>query len=188
VLIVDESASRKNFIDYTYAYFDFRLNVREPGFIHPRCNRIVVVRLILDLHDVLTARREKENNENTISGRTDSLRRMISLGLQQVPVAAPHSLSPTAICRIRKNSAFPPPRILRRYGTKHYYTTSDEQSSRNSPFSATRSPRSAVMDAGIERKPRERNEAKRGRDPTGAAGPRMPCGPAGSGTLVEWGG
>lgn len=180
-LIVDEYFTKISSI--AYAYFDFRLDIREPRFIHPRCNRIVVIRLILNLHDVFTARSEKENNENTISDRTDSLRRMISLDLQ-VPVADSHSLSPTAICRIRKNRRFP--RIF--YGStateRSTYTTSDEQSSRNSPFSATRSPRDAVMDASVEGKPRERDEAKRGRDPTAAAGPRMPCGPAGSGTLA----
>lgn len=119
-LIVDEYFTKISSI--AYAYFDFRLDIREPRFIHPRCNRIVVIRLILNLHDVFTARSEKENNENTISDRTDSLRRMISLDLQQVPVADSHSLSPTAICRIRKNRRFP--RIfLRLYcdGTKHLH-------------------------------------------------------------------
>lgn len=182
--------SRKNFVHYAYAHFDFRLDVREPGSIHPRCDRIVVIRMILDLHDSLTARGEKEKDENTIPGpHRFTPANDITRPPTSFPVAA-HSLSPTAICRICKNRRFPlPPRIfttLRSRRNEALRATGNPHETRRSRRRVLRAMLSWTRV--IEGKPRERNEAKRGRDPTGAGGPRMPRGPASSDTSAEWGG
>jgi len=129
---------------------------------------------------------KKKTMKNPILGRTDSLGQWISLGLeQQVPVAV-HSLSPTAIDEISKI------RIL--WSIFWFYGTNGEaprsratsKCSQNSPLSATRSLTRCSHGRARRKEARERNETKRSADRTqlaGAAGPRMPCGPAGSGTF-----
>lgn len=161
---------------------------------------------VLDFHNTLTLRvertvrrrkegkkeKKKKKRKNPILGRTDSLGRWISLAAsnnKKFPLRYTH---------------FPPPRSTRfqRSGSSGQFFDSTEpmtkrhdheqraKSSRNSPLSATRSLARCSHGRARRKEARERNETKRSADRTqlaGAAGPRMPCGPAGSGTLARVG-
>lgn len=140
---------------------------------------------------------KKKNEEKSDPGPHGFTRPIdITRGLEQqeVPVAV-HSLSPTTIDEISKIGDPLVNFFFFFDSTSHNgrSATITEQrtiSSRNTPLSATHSLARCSHGRARRKEARERNETKRSADRTqlaGAAGPRMPCGPAGSGTLARVG-
>lgn len=171
-----------------YTYFDFCLDIGEP-LIHPRRNRVVVIR-VLDLHDALhcvsffaeyetgkeTERKKREKKEEQRQRKTDLrphsefTRPMISLDLEQVPVAI-HSLSPHRDLRDFKD-----PEVLASPSNFTVLRKSERSADdyrrffRNSPLSATR----ILAQCGAWTCAEREREKKRSKARTG---PNWCCGP-----------